>query len=404
MIRKNKVRIASFVFCVVALGMMLIALRPIFRVTKIATSTRHTSQTKANSFDKVDLVIYDAKDRKIDVSASQVTMKKDNATLKKMTSCFSLSNGENCEISADSANTLSKDIIIFQGNVQLKTGSGLSLSTSQAMVDLGKKSAMGKAHIDISKGENQLSGDDYYIDLDKKYLVLSRNAKAHNSKANIEADQLSATLNKSNKLDNVLAGGNVKYYSKKHLITAKIISFQGNKLTAKGNVKIKELVKHENIYGENISVSFNDFNKVTSVEINGNSGYSSKNYNLKAKEIKYKNGLLQATGNVCLNCYKGIYKYNIFSDSLNAIVVNGKVTQIKTHDKLTIKANNDTIRANSCIMKDNRLFLFGDVIATSSVGGILGDKAELDLSTGRVKIINSSGIIEEGQNAKRNSL
>lgn len=384
--------------------MAIIALRPIFHMTKIATSTRYTSQTKANSFDKVDLVIYDAKDQKIDVSASQVTMEKDNAFLKKMTSGFSLSNGETCEILADRANTLSKEIIMFQGNVQLKTGSGLSLSTNQAIVDLGKKSAVGKSHIDISKGKNQLSGNDYYIDLDKKHLVLSKKARAHNINADIEANQLSATLNKGNKLDNVLARGNVRYCSKKHLITAEKISFQNNKLTAKGNVKIKELVKSENIYGENVAVSFNNSNNVTSVEISGNSGYCSKNYNLKAKKIKYHNGLLQANGNVCLDYYKGTYKYNISANSLNAVVENGKVTQIKTHDKLTIKANNDTIKANSCLMKDNRLFLFGDVVATNSVGGIFGDKAELELSTGRVKIRNSSGIIEEGRNAKRNSL
>lgn len=404
MIRKHKIRAVSFVFCIVAFGMVIIALRPVLRMTKLLASSDRTKTVKTNTFDEVDITIYDAKDRKVDVSASQASIKKDNATLDKMTSSFTLSNGEKCEISSDSANTLSKELIEFKGNVQLKTGSGLSLSTNQVVVDLEQKSAAGKSYIEVSKGNNHLSGDGYRINLDKKYLTLSRNAKVHNDSANIEANQLEATLNENNKLGNVQASGNVKCYSKKHSITATRVSFNNNKLEMKGNVQITDLTKNERIRGNSAVFFLNNANKVTSAEIIGNSEYSSRNYKLKAKNIRYNNVLLQAKGNVYFDYQKNGQKYNIVSDSLTAKIINRKISQVKTDDKLTIKTNHDTIKANSCVMRGNKLFLHGDVSAKSEIGNIFGDRAELNLATGEVTVGNCSGVIEEGRNAKRNSL
>lgn len=380
--------------------MLIIALRPMFHATKLLTSKQSVKQMKTNTFDKVNVAIYDANNRKVDVSASQVAVKKDNATLDKMTSSFTLSNGEKCEISSDNTKTLSKENIFFQGNVRMNTTSGLTLVTDHAAVDLSKKTAMGKAHLKLSKGENQISGDYYYVDLEKKILTLSKNAKARTANDSITANQLIITLSKNNRLKDVQAEGNIKYLSPKYSIATERMSFHNNKLELRKNVRIKGLKKKANIQGNNAVITLDNAHKVTSVEISGNSEYFSNDYRLKAQKIVYRNGLLQARGKVRLNCNKNSRKYVISSNSLTANIVNEKISQIRTQDKLTIEANNDTIKANSCILRGNKLFLSGDVSAIGGVGGIFGDNAELDLATGRVKISNSSGVIEEGRNAK----
>lgn len=399
MTRKNKIRALSGLLAVFAVGMGIAALRPLFRAAKVFMERRKNQKiTESNTFETVDIAMYDSKDRKINISAEQISKNKNESTdLKRMTSDFSLENGEKCKVTADTAQTLSEKRIDFKGNVRLHTGSGLSLETERSLVDLNRKTACGKPHVVIKKANAEVSGDDYFIDLGKRTLTIKNNAKAKNSNENIESNQLAAHLNSDNKIDCADASGCVKYDSAEHNITAAKMHLQGDTVTLSGNVHIFEKEKNEHVYGDNAVIRMGDGKKAASADLAGNAKYVSPEKILQAKKIIYKDDVIAARENVVLDYKKNGQKYKIISASLTANLSKGKISQIKTDDKLTIKTNNSTIRANRGVMRNGKLFLYGDVSASSDAGDMLGDEAELDLAAGDIDIRNSSGIVEEGQ-------
>lgn len=402
MTRKNKIRALSGLFIVFAVGMGIVALRPLFYAAKVFI-TRHNSPnaTKNNTFETVDVAIYDAKDQKINVSAYQVTKNKnENVLLKRMTSTFSLENKEVCNVTADTAKTINERHVDFRGNVQLQTSSGISLLTNHALVDLTKKTASGKTHVSIRKKNGEISGDDYFIDLKKKHLIIKQNAKTSSETENIKADRMVIKLKEGNKVGSAEVIGNVIYDSSRYTTSATRMTLYGNLLKLSQNVHIVEKAKNGHIYGNDVLVYLNSDNKITSVEVVENAKYLSPGKSLQARKIIYDGKVVTAQGDVVLDYSHNKQKYRITSSSLNAKISNGNISQIESKSKLIIRANGDIIRADSGVVRNNKLFLYGNVSASGSAGNVLGDRAELDLATGDIDIQNSSGIVEEGCNAK----
>lgn len=393
--RKNKIRIFSLLFVIAAVSIAGVILAPFFHVKEVLTPSDSLKEMETDSFDGIHIALYDSRDRRMDVSAGRVSEKGANYVLKRMTSRFMVSE-EKCEVSSDIAKSLANEQLDLSGNVQLKTNSGLSLNTEHSLINTERKTAKGNCKVIITKDNSKISGDKYFINLEKKYLNIEGNAKAEHFGKNLVANQLGVYFNTS-KIEEVIAVGSVTYSSKIYFMTANKMHYKKQKLTTNGSVDVFNIQKNERICSDQMLAYFDDNDRPVNVQFIGNAKYFSRECTLKSSKLLYRGNQINAIGNVVLDYKINQRTYRIASSSMIAKIGKSRISsEVLADNRLIIKSNNDTIRADSGRMQANKLFLSGNVLASSDMGDIFGDKAELNLTTGEIVIKNSGGVIKEG--------
>jgi len=395
--RRKKIKIISSSLIAVAICLGIIALRPIFFATTFLASKQSSECGVKDTLKNVHVETYDKQNHKIKINANQAVKNNgENYTLNQMTSTFVLNNGDECTIIADQAKTISEDIIDFKGNVKLKLKSGLLVLVDHALVNSENKTVISTSHIDAKQNNNTLSGDDYFIDFEKKYILVKRNANISNSNANIESNQIDITLTKDGQFKTLLAKGNAKYTTNERIITANEIHYHSDIIEIIGNAQVNDR-KNIRISGDKITAILDQSHEIKNANVEGKACYLSDNIDLNADNFIYNNNELIAYNNVVLNYLnREKQKYNITTRKLIAQLDNHQnISKIIANENLTIKTNNDTVKADSGVVANNRLYLNGNISASGEFGDVLGNEAELDLATGEIEFINSSGIIED---------
>lgn len=105
-----------------------------------------------------------------------------------------------------------------------------------------------------------------------------------------------------------------------------------------------------------------------------------------------------ADGNAVLVHKNKGKEYKIFSANLNAVVSpSGEVMEVRTPSCVKIKTDTGVIRANSGIFKDGIVSVCGNVSILNEYGNVFGEKATLNLNTGKMAVDRSSGIVRDGK-------
>jgi lipopolysaccharide export system protein LptA len=311
--------------------------------------------TNANMFSNISYKTYDSNGKEITLSSEKVTEEeKNNFVFQQMTSNFSLSNGENCSVSADTTKLIKEDKTIceFTGNVKFSTSSGVQLKTEKSVVDFEKKTADGNSDIFVEKDNARLGARNYHLDIENKIAILTGNAHVTSNNHTISCDKM-------------------------------IVCFLGD---------LKNL---------------SDTKSIKSINAEGNAKLASPNYTLTAK----KNILYTAASTVAsivadtrvnLVYKKGKKVFDIKSGHMIAILdKNNRIEEINATNFLTIKTPDAIIKSKKGILKGNKASVFGNVVISGANGDVFGESAVLDIDTGSIAIEKSCGIVSDGKEKQK---
>lgn len=267
------------------------------------------------------------------------------------------------------------------------------MQTPSCVVSTTDKISRGTSHIVMAKNDITLSGDGYRIDLNNKSIEIDRNAHILSKNGELFSAKLQATLANENKLKKADASGNVKYKTPQYSLTANTMHYDINNVIAKGNVKV--LYMQGRLSSDKLTATHKK-NVLDTIEASGTAKYSTESYTIEAGRLIYKNnGTLQALNNAHLIYTTPKDIYNIFANAMYATIHKGKIVTVSAKNNLLIKTQGDIIKAHSGTMKNQKIYLSGDVKISGEHGNIFGESAELDMNTGRVILTKSSGMINE---------
>ncbi|MDR2107645.1 MAG: LPS export ABC transporter periplasmic protein LptC, partial [Holosporaceae bacterium] len=246
--------------------------------------------------------------------------------------------GEILTISSDVANAVGGDKkeCEFIGKVKLSTKSGLFTETEKMFVDLKKEIAFGDTEIAIFADDTQMFSRKYFFDIKERILTLSDDARGVFKFGKINADRL-------------------------------VIHFDDAR---------KE--------------------KIKSAEAVGNSVCITRDYILRAREIKYFADKAQARGGVVLLYASKGNSCDIRSDDMDAEVKSGIPDNIRANGSLTVKTKNATIRGDKGVRNGDCMKVFGNVVISGERGNVLGNEAVLNMKTGDIVVKQSGGIVDDG--------
>jgi lipopolysaccharide export system protein LptA len=330
----------SVFFVLVALGVIVALAVPVISAKKLISSININFKGKNSAFSGLTFKTKDDKGREIALSSDRVLeSKKDNFIFENMTLTFSMSNGENGAVSADTTKALRADQTLceFIGNVRLKTDAGLLIETEKSLVDFTGKIASGDAGIMISRKDIKASSQKYIFDINKNILTLI---------------------------------GAVKGFLRTDEVTSD-----------------KMVIHFAEEYGKSAK----------SMEAIGNAVYVAVNYRLQArKNILHVGNNVEAHEQVVLLYKRNDRRYDVRSDHMYAFLdERGTIDDIEAVGSLVIKTKDATIRANKGVFKGDIVTVRDNVVVSSSQGDVLGNAAVLDVRSGDISINNSSGIIDD---------
>jgi LPS export ABC transporter protein LptC len=310
------------------------------------------STDRSDAFIDLSYRTHNADGREITLASDKMHEEaKKHYVFEKMTSNFTLSNGEKGTVSADRAKAVRDDKTIceFTNNVKLSTASGLQLRTEKSTVNLNAKIVDGESPVSIRKDDSNISADRYSFDIGSNILTLTGHVAgvmAH--KTSISSDKI-------------------------------IVTFDGS-------------VK----------------NSIKNVKAIGNARLLSPDYDLRARgQIVYDDSRLQANSGVVFVHKKNADYVTIHAQRMTAFLnKNASLREATADGGLIIHQKNVTIESNSGIFRDNKIIASGNVVISGDQGEVFGDAVELDTLTGNVSVKKSSGIIKSvvRDNEKRNYL
>lgn len=316
----------------------VILLLRIIRV-KRELSIKNFIAQEGNFFSNVEFKVYSKNEKRINLRCDKIkAIDKNNYILHNSISNFELSNGETGSISANTTNIEYGDQTKYRfiGNVKLKTQSGLSAQTEEALADLDKKIIEGSQNVLISHSNATVVSRQYLYNMGNNTLTL--------------VDDVNGSFKKS---------------------------------------KIK---------CQKLTVFFEDGTKtIKTLEAIGNAVCNSENYSLNATQILYSVDSVVAKNNAILLYKKDGVEYNVSADFMSSDIDNNgilKNTQAEGH--LMIKTKNIAAQADKGIMKGDKITLFNNVVISGKNGNILGENATLDIKNEDVFIDKSSGVIKNG--------
>ncbi|MDR0678287.1 MAG: LPS export ABC transporter periplasmic protein LptC [Holosporaceae bacterium] len=337
--RRVRIKLISIFFAAIAVGIFTTIVVFVIK-TKKTILPENSIDTKENLFSRVRFKTYNRQGKEINIKSDSVhENKKDNYLFRNMVSNFALSNGERLKISSNViyATREYKRQCEFLGNVRLSTDSGFIMKTEQLFVDFDKKIARGNTSVEITQDNTRVSAKKCFFDMNKNTLTLIGNVNGFIKLDKINSDTL--------------------------------------------------VIHFDNIYGKNIQ----------NIDALGNATYTTKDYLLKArKSITYSPNEIRAQENVILVYKKSGNRYDVRSNSMRAQINNGLLDHVEANNSLTIKTNNAIIRADRGILKDDKIKVSGNVAISGKQGNVLGRSATLDMKTGDVFILESSGVVDDG--------
>ncbi|MDR2267828.1 MAG: LPS export ABC transporter periplasmic protein LptC [Holosporaceae bacterium] len=347
--RRQKVKLLSVSFALLALAVLGgIFMFVVSSQNSASEFLRLAVDVVGNKFKNFVYKAYDARGKEVTLASSDVTeVKKDDYVLRNISSSFQLSDTERGSITSDitKINKVDKTICEFLGNVQFVTTSGLRLNTEKSIVNFDKKTAIGDVEIAIRKDKSELLANCYNIDIGNNIVTLLGTVRGFSEGKSIFCDKMILCFREKSSMEFIGSNDSIK------------------SMDAIGNAKLVSL-----------------------------------DYTLSANHILYHQSVLTASTNVNL-IYKNNEKtFDVKAEHMTAeLDKSGKVEEIKAHQSLTIKYQNATIRADSGVLKGNKVTVRGNVAISNANGDVFGDVAVLDVDTGDVSISKSSGVINDGK-------
>lgn len=353
---RSKVRFMAALFGIAAMAAAAYLSVSIIKGERLAKIGVGGFDLKENAFLNFFYKTQDASGKEIVITSEKVIEKDKNSYIfEKVKSDFAISNKETGTITADQGKVVrgngekgSKDVCEFKDNVVMSTKSGLSLRTDKATFDSKNKVISGESPINITKDETKISADKYSFDTNKNILELKKNSKAVSRGREVVSEQMTIYFDNS-KSESI------------------------KKVVAKGNVSLK-----------------------------------SADYDLYARDnLTYDNDRIEADRSVSLLYKKDGRKFNINSYKMKAFLrkksgrnkVNlgeaSEISEIFADGNVKIKTRDSIVKADHAVYKknDGKVLAYGNVVISRDVGDVFGERAEMDLRTGKVSIKKSSGVV-----------
>lgn len=353
---RSKVRFMAAIFGIAAIAAMAYLSVSIIKGERLVKIGVGGFDLKENAFLNFFYKTQDVSGKEIVITSEKVIEEDKNSYIfEKVKSDFAISNRETGTITADQGKVIrgngekgSKDVCEFKDNVVMSTNSGLSLRTDKATFDSKKKVIAGESPINITKDEMKISADKYSFDTNKNILELKKKSKAVSRGRELISEQMIIYFDNS-KSESI------------------------RKVVAKGNISLK-----------------------------------SADYDLYARDnLTYDNDRIEADHSVNLLYKKDGRKFNINSYKMKAFlgkksggnkVNSGEISEVLADGNVRIKTGNSIVNADHAVYKKNggKVVAYGNVIISRDIGNVFGERAELDLETGKVSIRKSSGVVGDG--------
>ena len=279
--RKFKVRFFAILFVLAAVVIAVALLLPTINLQSVFSNNVDTAKSEKNTFSDVKFKSQDKNGREMRVAADSVNEQDvSNFKLNNVTSEFALSEDDTATIVADTTDVVrgNSNQCTLSGNVKLTTKSGLVLETQQSFADFDKNFIHGDTAVIITHKSTNLCGDSYSFDADKRILTLIGHAKGIMNTNVVTSDELTI----------IFANDNGQMVVKN--------------IEARGNVNLSYEVRNQkyNIRSQHLTALLDDSGNVTEVVSDSFLTVKTETGIIRANSGTFKDGIVKAHGNVAV--------------------------------------------------------------------------------------------------------
>ena len=275
-----------------------------------ANDDKEKSQHSNKSlFDKVKVTSHDINNNQANIVSDKI-LQKDNNSIELVNTTADISyNSSKGKVNAKSI-IAKDDKCEMQSDITLELSDGLKITTDFADVDIKNKTAKADKKIFIDYKDAHISADSY--DLSLSQIILSKNVKANQADKSLSCGKFIGKLTKQNDKYTLTEGkleGKILYNSDEYNVsTDGVVIYKNDKIFFNNLTQINGLTnkKKFDISGNKITVSLSDKFQLKKAVFENNFTVNFDNNKITANSGTFENNIITAEGNVSIKSQHGV--------------------------------------------------------------------------------------------------